>query len=257
MAIKSNIDSTRSSREQYKREVTLLSHGYTNQEAFPDGLITVYPWDSHIDEWVRKNARSKESSSMFMLRLVEQLADFNGCSLDDFVVGDVSTVILIARAIRQNNVVAYIPRCPFCSSDNDEEVIKVPDDLEKMGEKSKDYPGFDEITLPVSKDVLNIRPLVVGDVRRLDGRNSMQKKQVADELASTLASIIDIGGGKPDSLDELLVWHKALHPQDQTYLDKAVEALSPHLSTDIKHTCDTCGRDFTKTLPLRDKEFFR
>lgn len=257
MPIKSNVDTSVSSRERYKQEVTLLSHGYANKSAFPDGKITVYPWDSSIDEWVRANSRKKISDKMFTLELVKRLCNLNGCKFEEFVVGDASTVILMARSIRHDNHVTYSPTCPWCKSANAEENIAVPDDLERIGEKDANYGGFDVCTLPSSKDVVKLRPLIINDEILLDARSDEKKRLLSDELAHILCGIIDVGGGQPSSLDELLAWHAALHPQDQTFLAGFVQQVSPHLSADLEHVCDSCERKFTFTLPLEDRDFFR
>lgn len=257
MALKSNVNTAISSREQYKRLVTLLSHGYADPKAFPEGQITVYPWDSSIDEWVRSQSRKKISDKLFTLELVKMLCDLNGCKFENFVVGDASTVILIARSIRHNSHIIYSPQCPFCKAVNPEETVTVPDALDRVGEKPANYPGFDIMTLPVSKDVIKVRPLIVNDEIMLEGRGDQQKKQVSDELAHIICGVIEVGGGQPTSLEELLAWHNALHPQDQAFLAGAVENISPHLSADLAHTCDFCQKHFKFTLPLEDREFFR
>jgi len=257
MPIKTNVDLTQSSRDRLKRVETLLSRGYYNQTAFPDGKITIYPWDSTVDEWVRRNARKIQSPKRFMFEVVKKLADFNGCVFDEMLVGDIGTILLLARAVRHDNVIAYSPICPHCQTENAEELVRVPDELERVGEKSANYLGFDIITLPKSQDIVKIRPLRVADENILETLPDDVKKAATEELCRILAHIVDIGGGTAQSFGDLLTWYNALHPVDQVFFEKAAEMMSPHLNAEMKHKCDKCDKSFTQTLPLEDKDFFR
>jgi len=254
MAIKSNLKNMAPSREKFKSVITLLSHGYSCPEAFPDGKITVYPWDASIDDWVFTMARTAPKNG-FMFEIMSRLCDLNGCPPEKFVLGDVNTVILVARSIRFNNVLAVTAVCPSCNTVQKMVKIRLPDELERIGEKTASYPGYDEITLPESQDVVRIRPLLIGDERFLDGRSEGDKNLLSDKLARILMPVVSVGGGQPDSLIELHVWHAALHPADQAFLENSEDALYPHLNSNVAMKCDSCHKMFEHTLELEDKEF--
>jgi hypothetical protein len=243
-------------RERFKQQVTLLSRGFSCPEAFPDGKVWVYPWDSAVDEWVLRHQK-EASGKDFMWKIIPQICGLNGCPIEKFVVGDVTTVLLISRAIRHQNKISYTPTCPNCRRQNKEEMIIVPDDLERVGEKAPDYPGHDVVTLPVCGDVVRLRPLLVGDMTVINARSAEQRNLISDRLAHVLAGIVDVNGGAPESLSEVMTWWQALHASDQAFLSEAVDKLTPHLSSEIRHVCDHCQAEFRHPLPLDQEDFFR
>lgn len=259
MAIKSNVKSFVPARQAFKQEITLLSHGFANPEAFPDGLITVYPWDSEIDEWIQQRVR-KPQKNRLLWELCEKLCNLNGTKIEEFVMGDVHTVLLVARSIIHKNEVRYSPVCTHCNTVNPEDKVKIPDELEKIGEKTLDYEGWDSIVLPESKDHVKIRPLRVSDEIAIDGRTAEQKKVISDRLAHILSAVVTIGNGTeegaPDNMQELFIWWQSLHPQDKNFIEQSQDRLFPHLGTAIRHRCETCGREFDHELQL-DQDFFR
>lgn len=259
MAIKSNVKNYVPARQAFKQEIMLLSRGYANPEAFPEGKITVFPWDSEVDEWIQQRVR-KANKNRLLWELCEKLCGLNGTKIEDFVVGDVHTVILVARSIIHKNQIRYSPVCPHCTTVNPEDTVVVPDELEKIGEKDADYPGWDVVVLGECKDHVKIRPLRVSDEIAIDSRTQEQKKVISDHLAHILAAIVTIGDGKeegaPESMQELFMWWQSLHPQDKLTLEQAQDQLFPHLGTSIRHQCETCGREFDHELQL-NQDFFR
>src|SRR5574343_67953 len=259
MAIVSNMKSLLPARQAFKQEITLLSRGYVNPVAFPDGKITIYPWDSETDEWVSDRVRKPKRNRM-LWELCARLCNLNNCPIEDFVVGDVNTVLLLARSIQHKNVIRYFPLCPACGSENKPESVQVPNELEKIGEKTADYPGYDVVQLPNCGDTVKIRPLQVKDEIMIDEREAATKQLISDNLAHILVPILTVGNGKeegkPDSIQELLTWWIALHPMDKKFLEEAENRLYPHLSLLIPHTCDACNHKFNHSLSL-DQDFFR
>ena len=57
MGIQTNLKSLTPRREAYKREITLVSGGYYAPKSFPDGKVTVYPWDATVDSWFQERMR--------------------------------------------------------------------------------------------------------------------------------------------------------------------------------------------------------
>lgn len=256
MPIKTHLKSMTPRRQQYKREITLLSHGYTNQQAWPDGKLTIYPWDNTIDQYLVENVR-KQSKQELVFSLLRLCCDLNGGKIDDFVADEINVVLLVSRALSSDGVVVYTARCPHCGATK-EETIKVPDELEKVGEKSTDYPGFDIITLPASTDVIKVRPLLVVDEKAIIGRDDLKRKEVSDAELRTLMRVVAINDSKPDTLEELVVWFRALHAKDAKMLEDKGRELTPHLNTVVPHVCDDadCGKKFNFPLNF-DQEFFR
>lgn len=256
MPIKTNLQSRVPRRQQYKREITLLSHGYTNPTAWPDGKITVYPWDNSIDQWLIENIR-KMSKPELVFGLLRNCCDLNGGNIDDFVADEINVVLLVSRALSTDSVVVYTSVCPHCGFKK-EETLKVPDELEKVGEKTSDYKGFDAVTLPVVGDVVTLRPLLVRDEKLIINRQDDARKAVPDSELRTLMRINTINESKPDTLEELVIWFRALHAKDAKFLEDMGRDLTPHLNTLVPHVCDApeCGRKFTFPLNF-DQEFFR
>ena len=253
MALRTNLKDMTSSRLKLRRQITLLSHGYSAPTAFPDGRITVYPWDTDVDAWATE--RATRGNQGYMWDLLKQLCDLNGCPLDKFVVGDVSTVLLVARALAHNNMVAFQATCPECAFKHAGQ-IKVPDQLERLGEKSTGYPGFDTITLEECGDVVKIRPLLIGDMNTIDGRPESLRQKVADRLCRILVPVVDVNDSTPDTFDELVTWWNALSPADKRSLTEREDELYPHLGTDLQWKCDRCAAEFQFPLVFNEK-FFR
>jgi hypothetical protein len=256
MPIKTNLkDLGIPSREKFKQEITLLSHGYVAPTALPDGKITVFPWEHDTDDWMLEESKKSDRKNI-LFNLFPRLCNLNGCDPMNFVVGDMNTVLLVSRAINNANVIEYQAVCPYCRATSRAEV-KVPDELEKVGEKSAKYPGYDDITLPVSKDTVRIRPLLVRDEVTIQNREvGPGFPQMSDRMAHIIAPIMQVGGGKPDSPKELVDWYTSLHPKDKKFLEDKQDDLYPHLDTKMRLVCGDCGKRYVHNLSFND-EFFR
>lgn len=254
MAIKTNLTSLEPSRDRLKRSIKLISGGYYAKDKLPGGQLTVYPWDTSVDAWMMEQFRHGPRPTI-LWEVVAKLCQLNGLPVEEMTVGDAYTVLLVARAVRSKSVLQYVSKCPSCG-DTQTERIAVPDDLEKVAEKQPNYPGYDEITLPESKDTVRIRPLFVKDSVSIAERSPEQKKEIPEALASTLCCIVSVGGGTPDGYSELATWYAALDPADVVFLEKEQARLSPRLNQAIKHRCGECKAEFTHTINF-DQEFFR
>ena len=255
MAIKTNMTSLTPRRQVYKKTITLMSHGYNNPKAWPDGQLTVYPWDSAVDNFLLDASRRNPTEALF--ELLAHVCDLNGGSVDDFVADEVNVVLLVSRALASDNVLVYTSHCPYCNQERREH-IQVPDELEKIAEKSSGYPGFDVITLPVCKDEIAIRPLTVKDEKLLARRTAEEQAKIYDLEMRHILPIVTVNNTKPDILDELILYYRALHPADLKHLGDQERALSPHLNSLITHTCENpiCRRVFQHLLSFSE-EFFR
>lgn len=256
MPIKTNLKTLAPRRQTYKREIQLLSHGYNDPAAWPDGKLTVFPWDDAIDRWMIDNVR-KLSKQDLVYGLLRNCADLNGGNIDNFVADEINVVLMVSRALSTDGVVVYTAICPYCGGKRQEQ-IKVPDELEKVGEKTADYPGCDEITLPMIQDKVTLRPLLVKDEKTILNRKDADKKTVSDAELRTIMRVVTVGEGKPETLEELLNWYRSLHPKDSKFIEDEGRRITPHLNTNLPHVCDEpdCGRHFHQNVTI-DQEFFR
>lgn len=255
MPIRTNLKNLVPRRERYKKEITLMSGGFSNPAAFPGGKLTVYPWDHEADDLMLESARNGDSHMVGIQRLLTHLCNLNGCRVDDFVASEVNTVLLVARSIQAGGTLHYTSLCPACGHKEAEEIV-VPEELETKGVKGVGYPGYDDIVLPETQDIVRIRPLLIKDENILAARTKEAEDEVKSSTLRVLMGIVTVGGGKPELLTELVQWYAALPPIDVNYLKTQQEELSPHLNSGLKHRCDKCRFEFTHTL-LFDREFFR
>lgn len=254
MPINSGLKNFEPARQVFRREITLLSGGYYDRKALPGGRITVFPWDVDVDAWLQQRRRESKFSSV-LWELATKVSNLNGCPVEKLPLGDVNTILLVARSITNDSQVEYAPTCTKCGMLNEKVVVKIPDDLTRIGEKGPEYPGWDEFVLPKSNDVVRLRPYTVGDEVQITSRTDEQRKKLPDRMMRICLPIVSIGGGAPDHVDELMGWWNALHPKDRKEFLRNQDNLYPHLDTDLEHVCDVCGAKFVYTLNV-DTEFF-
>ncbi len=72
MPIQSKLPNLTPSSERLKKIIKLISGGYSLKPDIPDGLVTVYPWDSEVSEWVMTAPRGKGDFD-FTARVVRKL----------------------------------------------------------------------------------------------------------------------------------------------------------------------------------------
>lgn len=255
MAIVTNQKSRVPRREAFKRDITLLSHGYSNPTAWPGGRITVYPWDSSVDEFLVAESERSESRQTLLYRLIERLCNLNGGKLEEFVADETNTILLVSRALAGGGLIKYTSQCPNCRKKSPE-TIKVPDDLGKIGEKDAKYTGTDSITLPENKDVVEISPLLIGQEMSILERGPEERAIVSDGTLRMAMRIRTVGGGRPEMRMEAVDYYLSLSPVDAKFFEKKASELSPHLDTEIQHKCEACSKEFTHILTF-DQEFFR
>jgi len=257
MPIKTNLKSMTPRRQAFKKTITLPSHGFSNPQAWPDGQLSVYPWDSSVDDFLLDNNRKSAARQNILFELVAMLCDLNGGKLDDFVADETNIVLLVSRALAQDSTIVYTSVCPYCNA-KEQEKVKVPDELEKVSEKLPGYTGVDLITLPDCKDVVKVRPLLIKDERIVLERPAADRAKISDNTLRNLLRIVTINDSTPDNVAELKTWYEALPPKDARHLEEQARELSPHLNTLIPHVCanPNCGREFKHNLTF-DQDFFR
>lgn len=255
MALKTNLPDLTAARERFRKSIQLLSHGYSAPDIFKDGSVNIFPWTTETSEWFVEQSR-KLSGLMLTRATLARLMGLREADVDRMVASEAMLVLLVSRALATQHKILYTCVCPHCGHEQPKESITVPDQLEKVGEKTAEYKGFDEVTLPESADVVRIRPLLLGDELKIEGRSKQDRVKCTDGVARTLTAIVSVGGGTPDSLDELLQYYRALTPTDAEFLEDQIDFLSPHLNTRVRHKCEKCTREFDHDLGL-DAAFFR
>ena len=255
--IKTNLTDLRPSRGRYTRQIKLLSGGQINGDNFPDGMITVFPWDNSVDEWIASRVRKGANKGRNVLfQVLPKICDLNGLPLSKFVSSEVMAVLMVSRSILRNDAISFTWECEECGTSG-EQTVKIPGDLQRVGEKNDTWPGYDAITLPDSKDVAKMRPITVGEELAVTDRSEPERKATcSDTVARILAGLVAVNDGKPDSAKEALTWFNALSPADQDYLITEYDKTQPQLGTTIQMKCDSCEHEFNHTLRL-DTDFFR
>lgn len=257
MAIKTKLKDLRPSRERYSRQVKLLSGGKINGEHFPDGMITVYPWDNQIDDWIQTRLQKGALRGRTLLfNVLPKVCNLGKCRMEDFVSTEVMGILMVARSILRNDVVTFETECPSCG-DKREHQLKIPDQLEKVGEKKANWPGFDAITLPECQDVVKVKPITVGDeMAILDRTEAERAAHCSDTVARVIAGLVSINESTPDNAKEAVTWFKALSPSDSSYLLEEFDKAQPQLSNVVHVQCDDCNHKFDHGLRLNE-DFFR
>jgi hypothetical protein len=255
MPIKSNLKDLTPRRDKFSRKVRLLSGGYSCPQAFPNGEITVYPWDSDVDTWLTDLRKQTGQTDTVMFQILERVTNLNGCPIKQFVSGDVLPVLMIARSIQNDCVVAYVARCGSCGSEEEGKII-IPDELQALGTKTTDYSGREPFTLPVLKDVIELRPLLIGDEIDIGTRTAESKQMCPDSMARMLSMIVTVNGERPENMAELVQWYRAIPPKDVKFLEDSGDDITPHFDLEIPHKCERCGTVYTWPLDV-GPEFFR
>jgi len=254
MPIKTNLKSLTPASERFKKEIPLLSGGYSAPELFPNGTVVVHPWDTEVSAWLASDRMLQPGRLLYAL--TGRLTGFNDAQMQKFVAGEITLVLLVARAVANEQMINYVARCPLCG-EPEPCSIAVPDKLARVGEKPAGYAGWDEITLPDVKDVLRIRPLLVADELAIADRPRITGAvEPSDTGARLMASIISINGSTPDSLEELKQYYFALSPKDLQFFTSEFDRLTPHLDTRLHQECPKCKNRFVHELTF-DEEFFR
>jgi hypothetical protein len=254
MAFKTNMTNLQPRKQVYKREIQLLSRGFSAPQAWPNGKIIVFPWDSSIDQYLMEQTKISNNSLFF--GLLERVCNLNGANVDQFVVSEIQSILLLSRALQYDGAMEYDSHCPFCNTVA-RETITIPDELQPVGQKPENYPGYDDIVLPGCKDVVRLRPLLVKDHKKIDElcRGEIGKAFNKRQL-QILMPVMTINDGPPDNLDEINTWYEALSPSDAQYLQEMQVELTPHLDNRIPHRCGECQRTFHQILTF-EQEFFR
>lgn len=253
MPIKTNNTDLRPARERFSRRIRLISNGAVNGEHFPGGMITVYPWDADVDDWIVRRLRSNGAEKDSLLYdVLPRVCDLGGCPVGKFLASEVPLVLMVSRSILRGDVVSISGSCPECSAHYGES-LSIPDNLSRHGEKAPDWPGYSVVTLPQIKDAVKIKLITVGEELSMMRQHN---KAVGDTTYRIVSAVEAVNDTRPDNAAELVTWWKALPPTDAEFLRAAIEDLQPRLDTEIAIKCDSCSHEFKHPLAL-DTDFFR
>jgi len=250
MPISTNLTSLEPAADRLKKSIKLLSCGYSVKNICPGGEIDVYPWDSEVSAFMQARLKAGTSSLRTLFEVFGRVTRLKAEQVDLFVASEVTSILLFSRALAYDSFISYDAECPACHHTSSEK-IEIPRELEKVGEKKPDYAGYDDFTLPLAKDVIRLRPLLVQDELAIENN-----KTLSELMVRLSAGIISVNGGKPDSAQELATYLLAVHPLDIEWLAARQQEQEPSLNPEIKHKCDKCGTAFSKVLTL-NTDFFR
>jgi len=254
MPIRTNLTDLSPAAQRFKSDIILPSGGYSNPTAFPGGKLTVYPWDIPTSEWM--STANKGNQVGFMVGLAARVTHLPLDVVRTLVSSELPLIMMVSRALTfVENKITYTAVCPFCGTKQPQTTLKIPDQLEKIGEKPQGYTE-DKIILPVSKDELTVRPITAAEEEAAINREV--RRPASDLDAVNMSAIRAVNGGTPDRIAELAQYYLALAPADIEHLVIEMANLSPGVSTGLKHECEkpTCGKIFSYNLSLMT-DFFR
>lgn len=262
MSLKSNVSTKAPTKERFAKEIDLLSLGYFNPVAFPDGKITVYPWDNSFEEFVAKRAQKGEKQEFILWELFPKVCDLKGCNPKLFPAMEALLIIMVSRAITRNSKIDLKLKCPDCGNSWNE-TLTIPEQLEKIGEKKQGYPGYDVLQLPECKDFVMVSPMTIGDSYNTSKRSDALKDLFSDSVAEVLAVVKavaivreELADSRVDNPMEAFEWFKRLPPSDVVYLSSKINELTPQLSTTLTVECPKCETEFKSSVDL-NASFFR
>ncbi len=248
MPIKTKLTSMVPAVERLKTTVSLISGGYSIRDVCPDGKLTVYPWDAEVSEWIVESQATKRDDAGFSALVVQKLTRLDEVTVNRFVASELLLIMLVARSLVSDGTLTYSAVCPHCGAAQKRATIKVPGSLGIIGAKAPDYVGYDLVTLPCGDEV-KLKPLLVRDVTFI-GPDLVRKYELSTAALQTLKAVIEVGGGTPDTIDELVTYYKALNPADSTFLAAKLREISPALDVMVPHACDECKKPFRYNLGL-------
>lgn len=259
MPIKTNLTSLEPTRSKMASEIQLPSGGYVSPNSFPNGKITVFPWDAFAEELFIDMAQTGAFREHALFDIVPSICNLKECSLGDFIASEALLIVMISRSLSNRGKLDLVLPCPKCGHVN-KMTVAIPDDLRRRGEKPEGYPGTDVVVLKESGDHVRIHPLTVASVKKGIQRDKDEVRKVPHSIYEILHSISAIGDGKdegtPTDEAEVLAWFRALSPADSAQLRKAIGELTPGVDPVISVKCDKCGHVFNYGLSL-ETDFFR
>lgn len=257
MAIKSNISGIKIIDESVR---ALLPSGgfYLPNYLLENGTLKIKPWGHTLDKEIVKSAKKKGRD--IFLKIIQKVTDIPIELIPSVLIGDATTISLVARSLRKSGQMVYTSRCPSCDR-TEEEHIRLPDDLRLKNSPDGGYSETYEIILPKIEDHVKLSYISLDTVDKArDRTESIFNNKIGIDLNTILYTIVEIGDGKdygkPENFDEICTWFNALPVSDQTFLEESANKSQPSYVPEIEHLCSNCGTTFYHTIRL-DEQFFR
>jgi hypothetical protein len=238
---------------------TLPSHGFPYPDAFPEGRITVYPYNSEVEQTIADEGIVPQERINKAVKCIAAFPEvFN---TDDLLVGDQYYVFAASRSMSGDAQYKFKTQCSSCGKQEEHE-FTLPNGL-----PIKEYPAtFKEpltFDLPDLKDTIGIRFLRVRDEKQIrlfcKTRKQVHNEQgditITARLASHIASVND---GQPDNLDEAYEYVKGLAGADFIKLRTEIQKSQPGLMQLLRVQCphSDCNTVYTTVFPI-NADFFR
>lgn len=174
---------------------------------------------------------------------------------------DIMYLIYALRSITFGNTYFQEITCPECGFKQEIEV-----DISEMEVNVLDIDSLDEkltVNLPVNKDVLQLKILSSGDIKRIDkqikvksAKGKLQDPESYEFLIKLMETIVNKNGEEFESFDEKRHYVDTLHMQDLVEIQNTLKKIEFGIDPSIIRTCTKCGEE-VEVAGLICPEFFR
>lgn len=157
---------------------------------------------------------------------------------------------------------SFDSKCPFCEH-NESIELRIPLYL-PTNRYPSDFKGIVKITTSQGNDV-DIKFITVAqdiDCENLT-RNRIAKKLISKDdydidysNSRTAYHIAAVNKGKPDSLQEVRDWLNSIPISERKEINEFISKIAPGVSYNVQITCEECGKDYERLLPI-GADFFR
>tara|TARA_R110002074_G_scaffold93166_1_gene203582 strand:- start:1699 stop:2535 length:837 start_codon:yes stop_codon:yes gene_type:complete len=197
--------------------------------------------------------RSLLKKGLAIDRVIDNLIKDNTIKGETLYIGDRNAVLIYARASAYGNIYKTKVSCPSCGAtskqnfDLNEHHIYHGDEYEDFGIEITDRMSF-KTTLPLSKIVAEIRPLLGVDERQIVKGN--KGKTSMDSLVTNQMKQFTMSFNGHN--DKKVINHVVdnMTAMDSKHLRNVFKAISPDLQIRDLFGCDECGHEEEMTVPF-------
>lgn len=246
------------------KEIILPSSGYPYNGKIPGGrlLIQAFDWES---ERILFKAFETEGSkeTLRYIETIKRVSKFpEGFDPETLLEGDLQYILMECRSLSYGETYSFQSKCPYCDY-NEEVELKIPLFL-PTNRYPSDFGGTLKIKTSNDNGV-EIRFITIKQDMECENaaRNKIAKKMIRKEDYDAEYSnsrvayhIVSVNGGKPDSIDEVRNWLTQIPISERKEIIEFINRVSPGVSFNILITCEECGKDYERMLPI-GADFFR